>query len=183
MGKKKEFKITKKWLVRQNACKAGLKCFLEFFPKGKCTIREFLKIAEENAVQRKIVDYVYWLIHIIPKNPEPLVLEEYTGGNIFYNGDVHLKGRFECEDYVICKNLRVDGDMYLGGRSLLCAEVVNAQNLNIDKLAEFCAEVVNVQNLDIRGCATLWVQSLRAQSLIIKEDAEIKPRFLSPNWG
>ena len=181
MGKKKEFKITKKWLVAQHACNADLKWLLKYFPKKKCTIPEFLKIVEEKAEHVKIVTYLWWLIHKIPKNPEPLVLEEYSGGNLFYNGDVHIKKGFEYSGNIICKNLRVDGQIDISSSSQLCADVILAKNLNIDVFAKVRVETVNVQNLNISGSATLWVDTIRAERLMINEDAEIKPRFPSSN--
>ena len=181
MEKKKEFKITKKWFVAQHASKEDLKWFLKYFPNGECTIPEFLKIAEENADSKKAVVHYWWLIRRLPKNPEPLVIEEYKRGNIFYNGDVHIKERFrlESERHVICKNLYVDGQIEIGYSSQLFANVITAINLIIDGFARVRAGSVNVQNLNITGCTILWLTSIYAKSLIIDEDAQIRSIYPS----
>lgn len=181
MEQKKEFKITKKWFVAQHPSKAELKWFLKYVPKGKCTIPEFLKIAEENAESRKVVTFLWWLMRRLPKNPEPLVLEEYTRGNIFYNGDVHIKGRFQlqAERHVICKNLDVDGQIEIGYSSQLFADVITAINLIIEGFARVRAEAVNVQNLNITGCTILWLTYIYAERLRIDEDAQIRSIYPS----
>ena len=181
MEKKKEFKITKKWLVAQHTSKAELKWFLKYVPKGKCTIPEFLKIAEENAESREVVTFLWWLMRRLPKNPEPLVLEEYTRGSIFYNGDVHIKGRFrlQAERHVICNNLEVDGQIDIGYSSRLFAGSITALNLNIEGFARVRAMSVNVQNLNITGSTVLWLSTFRAEWLRIDEDAQIRSIYPS----
>ena len=114
-----KIEITKDFLVEEYPLPRVLKAFDKRFPSGVATIPRFLKFCEE----LNLFPLAQSLIRKLPKNPEPLVLEEYAGGNIFYNGDINIKKGFECSGSIICRKLKVDGDIVIGERFWVYANV------------------------------------------------------------
>lgn len=99
-------RVTESWLIEHEVWGYARKLFSEHFKSGLATVSELCKFCEEFSLTSLFCD----LRQYIYDNPEPLVLDEYAGGNIFYNGDVHIKKGFECSGDIICGNLKVDGE-------------------------------------------------------------------------
>ena len=114
-----ELKVTRGFVVEEYPLPRVLKAFDTHFPNGVATVPEFLKFCEE----LNLFSLAQSIIRNTPKNPEPLVLDEYQGGNLFYNGDIHIKKGFECSGGIICRKLKVDGDIVIGERFWVYANV------------------------------------------------------------
>ena len=114
-----KIEITKDFLVESSFSEKALKEFDTHFPKGSATVPEFLKKCEE----LDLFNLAQSIISKLPQNPEPLVLDEYSGGNIFYNGDIYIKKGVECSGGIICRKLKVDGDIVIGERFWVYANV------------------------------------------------------------
>lgn len=114
-----KIEITKDFLVEEYPLPRVLTAFDKRFPSGVATIPRFLKFCEE----LNLFSLAQSIIRNTPKNPEPLVLEEYSGGNLFYDGDIHIKKGFECSGAIICRKLTVNGDIIIGERFCVYANV------------------------------------------------------------
>lgn len=114
-----KIEITKDFLVKEYPLPRVLKAFDKRFPSGVATIPRFLKFCEE----LNLFALAQSIIRNTPKNPEPLVLDEYPGGSIFYNGDINIKKGFECSGNIICKNLIVDGVLVIGKTHWIWANI------------------------------------------------------------
>lgn len=101
-----EFIVTKDFLVESALSDEATQEVYMHFPNGAATVPEFLKKCEE----LDLYNLAFGVIPLLPQNPEPLVLDEYAGGNLFYNGDVHIKKGVECSGHIVCKKLIVDGE-------------------------------------------------------------------------
>ena len=132
-----EFRVTEEWLIKCGVSLHHFELFVEHFQNGSATVSEFLKFCEE----RKLLSLVQSTILKIPKNPEPLVLDEYLGGDIYYNGDVHVKKGFECSGNILCEKLKVDEKLVVGGDCYVSAYVI-AKIVYVLKNASISGKVI-----------------------------------------
>lgn len=100
-------RVTESWLIEHEVWGYARKLFSEHFKSGLATVSELCKFCEEFSLTSLFCD----LKHYMYDNPEPLVLDEYSGGNIFYNGEVRIKKGFECSGNIVCNKLTVDGEI------------------------------------------------------------------------
>lgn len=98
--------MTESWLIEHEVWGHERKVFSERFKGGLATVSELCKFCEEFSLTSLFCD----LRQCMYSNPEPLVLDEYSGGNIFYNGEVHIKKGFECTSIIVCQKLIVNGE-------------------------------------------------------------------------
>lgn len=70
------------------------------FPNGAATIPEFLKKCEE----LDLYNLAFGVIPLLPQNPEPLVLDEYAGGNLFTMVTCILKRGLNVRVILFAKN-------------------------------------------------------------------------------
>ena len=138
----KEFKVTKDFLIKNRI--GGILDFKKTYPSGAAPASKVLKTFEELG---------YWgcikrLIHKIPQNPEPLFLDEYQGGNIYHNGDVHILDNVRLAEnaYILGKGtIRIDGELILNKEVYICFKKLIAKKiigiddffLQIEKEANF----------------------------------------------
>ena len=162
-----KIEITKDFLVESSFSEKALKEFDTHFPKGSATVPEFLKKCEE----LDLFNLAQSIISKLPQNPEPLVLDEYSGGNIFYNGDIYIKKGVECSDKIICQKLFVDDALVLGGDAEIHGDVdvkilimsgnaeihgdVDVKILNMSEAAEIHGDV-DVKILNMSGGAGIY---------------------------
>lgn len=161
----KEIELTREFLVELGISEKALKEFDKRFPNGSTTFSKILKFCEE-------LDFyclAQSLLYELPENPEPLVLEEYAGGNLFYNGDIHIKKGFECSDKIICQKLFVDGDLTLRGAKI--HGDVDAKTLNMSGDAEIRG-YVDAETLNMSGEAEIH-EGVDAKTLNMSVEAEI----------
>lgn len=129
---KPEIKITRDFLLRVALGKIFIEDFDKVAPTGACDLSELLKTCET----AELFSFAGFLIDWFPENPELLVIEEYDGGNIYYNGDVHIKKGFKCSGNIICKRLTVDGKLVVGGRYYV--QVISVEADEIELIGGFC---------------------------------------------
>ena len=126
--KKQNITVTREVFLQNNEDgEAFIEDFDDLVPKGTCTLSDLLKKCE--TAERFLL--ANFLINWAPKNPEPLVLDEYSGGNIYYNGDVHIKKGFECAGNIICKKLKIDGRLVVGEMCWVRVVSVDAEELEL----------------------------------------------------
>ncbi len=114
-----EIEITRDVLIQNNAIKAEIEAFDKAVPEGKCSLSALFKKCEKF----NLFLLANFLINLAPANPEPLIIEEHPGGNLFYNGEIHIKRGFECSGNIICKNLIVDGVLVIGKTHWIWANI------------------------------------------------------------
>lgn len=124
----KDFRVTEDWLCEYGAGAWELELFRKYVPDGSCSVQAFLKWCENFYFG---LHFGMWLVHL-PQNTEPLVIEEYTGGSICYNGDVHFKKGFTCDGVLLCRRLTVDG-VLTWNKGLVHVLELKAQILNVDR--------------------------------------------------
>ena len=145
-----KIEITKDFLVESSFSEKALKEFDTHFPKGSATVPEFLKKCEE----LDLFNLAQSIISKLPQNPEPLVLDEYSGGNIFYNGKIYIKKGVECSDTIICQKLFVNGDLVLGENAEIYGDV-DAKTLDMSGNAEIYG-YVDAKTVDISEAAEIY---------------------------
>ena len=102
-AKEKQLMITEKWLEKNGARKDELQTFKQHFPNGGEAL-EILKQCEELDYK----DFGEWLVDHLPPIYPPLVLSTFVG-NLFYPGDVHIKGDISTQGLIYIKgSLKVD---------------------------------------------------------------------------
>lgn len=184
-----EFRVTEAWLCECGVGAWSLELFREYVPGGSCSVQDFLKRCEEPEFGYLCSSWVKDL----PENTEPLVLEEYTGGNIHYNGHVHIKKGFTCDSTLACRSLTVDGTLTLGKGVISVNELnvqvfnyacdgvgsfmsfrVNADEININGNSHFHVRDVNARVINIQGSCLFWVNNkINAEEIKLSEWASI----------
>ena len=180
---KQEIELTRDFLVESCIGEKALKDFDKRFQNGLATVSKILKFCEE----LNLYSLAQSLLRKLPKNPSPLILEEYSGGNLFYNGDIHVKKGFECSDKIICQKLFVDGDLVLGENAEIYGDVdvktldmsefaeihgdVDVKTLNMDEYAEIHGDV-DAKTLNMNEYARIH-GDVDTKTLNMSEDAEI----------
>ena len=183
-----KIEITKDFLVEKYPLPRVLKAFDKRFPSGVATIPRFLKFCEE----LDLFSLAQSLIRNTPKNPEPLVLDEYQGGNLFYNGDIHIKKGFECSGGIICRKLKVDGDIVIGERfwvyANVCADGIDLRSAGM-LVGDGSSRRLKLQgkarahghfkatDAELRGSSILNGR-IEAEKIIKGEDARIDREFI-----
>lgn len=181
-----KIEITKDFLVEEYPLPRVLKAFDKRFPSGVATIPRFLKFCEE----LNLFALAQSIIRNTPKNPEPLVLDEYPGGSIFYNGDINIKKGFECSGYIICRNLKVDGDIIIGAGfwvyANVCADGIalrgmlvgdgSSRRLKLQGMARAHGHFKTI-DAELRGSSILNGR-IEALNIIKGEDARIDREFI-----
>ena len=145
-----KIELTRDDLVESDVSEKALKEFDKRFPNGSATSSKILKFCEE----LKLFSLAKSLIRKLPKNPEPLVLAEYSGGNLFYNGKIYIKKGVECSDTIICQKLFVDGDLVLGENAEIYGDV-DAKTLDMSGNAEIYG-YVDAKTVDINEAAEIY---------------------------
>lgn len=164
-----EFRVTESWLREVGASDRELENFRKYGSGGSCSILEFLKLCEKP----ELSFLGYMEVKDLPKNPTPLVLEQYSGGDIFYNGDVHIKKGFDCDGVIACRNLTVDGTLTLD-KGMIGVRKLSVQVFNhtCDMLCRFNAEGVNADEInvsaDIKNSGMFQVLELNARVINIQ---------------
>ena len=161
-----KIELTRELLVELGISEKALKEFDKRFPDGSVTVPEFLKFCEE-------LDFyclAQSLLYELPENPEPLIIEEHPGGNLFYNGDIHIKKGLECSDKIICQKLFVDGDLTLRGEAEIHGDV-DAKTLNMSEYAEIHG-YVDAKTLNMSEYAEIH-EGVDAETLNMSECARI----------
>ena len=161
-----EIELTRDFLVESDVSEKALKEFDKRFPNGSATSSKILKFCEE----LNLFALGKSLIRKLPKNPEPLVLAEYSGGNLFYNGKIYIKKGVECLDTIICQKLFVNGDLVLGENAEIYGDV-DAKTLDMSGNAEIYGDV-DAKTLDMSGNAEIYGY-VDAKTVDISEAAEI----------
>ena len=145
-----EIELTRDFLVESDVSEKALKEFDKRFPNGSATSSKILKFCEE----LNLFALGKSLIRKLPKNPEPLVLAEYSGGNLFYNGKIYIKKGVECSDTIICQKLFVNGDLVLGENAEIYGDV-DAKTLDMSGNAEIYG-YVDAKTVDISEAAEIY---------------------------
>ena len=162
-----KIEITKDFLVESDVSEKALKEFDKRFPNGSATSSKILKFCEE----LNLFSLGKSLIRKLPKNPEPLVLAEYSGGNLFYNGKIYIKKGVECSDTIICQKLFVNGDLVLGENAEIYGDV-DAKTLDMSGNAEIYG-YVDAKTVDISELAVIH-RDVDAKDIDISGLAEIR---------
>lgn len=123
-----EFRVTKDWLYEYGASSWDLELFRKYVPEGDCSVQAFLNWCENSYIG---LHFGMWVNHL-PQNPKPLVLKEYTGGSICYNGDVYIRKGFTCDGSLVSRSLTVDG-VLTWNKGLVHVLELKAQVLNVDR--------------------------------------------------
>ena len=131
MGKH-EFTITRETILHLKKGNLYVETFDELAPNGECALSELLNKCEKNGLS----SFASFLIEWFPRNPELRVIEEYDGGDIFYNGDVHIKKCSKSSGNIICKRLNVDGVLVVGENRYVLADV-DAEKIELMNLCSF----------------------------------------------
>ncbi|PIT18253.1 hypothetical protein BGI33_01480 [Snodgrassella alvi] len=112
--------ITSEWLEANNFGHDYINEFNRRFPSGEADALKVLKKWEELGY----FAFAMWLLDELPSKMEPLVIEEYKGGDIYYPGDVHIKK--ECMltgNIIVNGTLSVDGKLIVKGRRFILGNV------------------------------------------------------------
>ena len=162
-AKKEEFIVTEKWLKENGACKDGLQAFKQHFPNGGEAL-EVLKRCGE-------LDYRYsgeWLVDHLPPTYPPLELNNLIG-NLYYPGDVHIKGDLSTQYSLYSKgSLKVDGKLTVNGDGKVYSSTGD----------------VNANVIDIRGKASIFLamQALvKANSITMSDFSIIGADIIADN--
>lgn len=125
--KKQIITVTRELLLQNEEGKAYINIFDRLVAKDECLLSELLKKCE-TAEQFLFANF---LTKWAGRNPEPLVIEAYAGGNIFYNGDVHIKKMLESSGNIICKKLKVDGRFVVGRNRYVWVDFAEAEEIDL----------------------------------------------------
>jgi len=150
-AKEKQFIVTEEWLEKNGARKDELQAFKKDFPNGGEAL-EILKRCGE-------LDYRYfggWLVDHLPPIYPPLVLNTFVG-NLFYPGDVHIKGDLSIQELIYIKgSLKVDGKLTFN-------------KYGVARSGKGC---VNADEIDLSGYAQIYSDT-KANSIIMSDYAVI----------
>ncbi|KES10689.1 Integral membrane protein CcmA involved in cell shape determination [Snodgrassella alvi SCGC AB-598-O02] len=167
-AKEKQFIITEKWLEEMRACKAGLQAFKQHFPNGGEALEVLKRCGELD-----YTDFGIWLVEYLPPIYPPLVLNTFVG-NLFYPGDVHIKGDISTEELIYIKgNLKVDGKLTVNKYGVVYSEkyCVNAGEIDISEYARISSNT-KANSISMRGFATI-VGEVTADNINLSGNAEI----------
>ena len=150
-AKKEEFIVTEKWLKERKACKDGLQAFKQHFPNGG----EALEVLKR-CVELNYSGFARWLVDHLPPTYPPLEFNTFVG-NLFYPGDVHIKGDLSIQELIYIKgSLKVDGKLTFN-------------KYGVARSAKGC---VNADEIYISGEASIYAQ-VKANSIIMSDYAVI----------
>ena len=162
----KEHKLTREFLVESALSEKALKEFDTHFQSGTATIQTILRKCEE----LNLFTLPFNLIVCLPKNPEPLILDEYPGGNLYYNGDIHIKKGFECSGNIVCKKLIVNGEFKISEDYHAHADI-EAKSVSMNKNA-YIGGAVYTETLLMDDNASIHY-TVKAKNLIMYKNALI----------
>lgn len=175
MIKEQDFEVNSIWLIENHFSSSHWSIF-DDITRGRCKISKLLQMCEE----KNLCSFAERLIEKLPINPEPLVLTEYTGGNIFYNGDVFIQKDFECSGNIVCKNLIVNGEITIGKCFRICANVTS-EKLSVKDCGYIKGDQIRVIALDMQDCGRVD-SNVRAQffsmSQFTRTQGRIETRLL-----
>jgi cytoskeletal protein CcmA (bactofilin family) len=129
--------ITSEWLEANNFGHDYINEFNRHFPSGEADALKVLKKWEELGY----FCFARWLLDEPLPKMEPLVIEEYKCGDIYYPGDVHIKK--ECMltgNIIVNGTLSVDGKLILRERRYILGNV-NSKRVIITNDANICGDV------------------------------------------
>ena len=165
-AKEKQFIITEKWLEEMKAYEDDIQAFKKDFPNGGEAL-EVLKRCEE-------LDYRYfgeWLVDHLPPIYPPLEFNTFVG-NLFYPGDVHIKGDVFTQRFIYIKgSLKVDGKLTVNKQQSILAAFVNADEIDISGEADIHARI-NANSI-IMSDYVLIIGDTVANSISLRDSAEI----------
>ena len=156
-AKKEEFIVTQEWLEEMKACKDGLQAFKKHFPNGGEAL-EVLKRCEELGYEElDYIDFGEWLVSHLPTIYPPLVLNTFVG-NLFYPGDVHIKGDISTQAYLYSKgSLKVDGKLTVNEDGSIYSDkgCINADEIDISRYARIRRAQIKANRISLRDYARL----------------------------
>ena len=153
-AKEKQFIVTEKWLAEMKACEDGLRAFKHHFPNGGEALEVLKRCGELD-----YTEFGKWLIDSLPLTYPPLVLNTLIG-NLFYPGDVHIKGDVSTQEVICIKgNLKVDGKLTVNkyGKVYSSKGCVNADEIDISGYAQIYSDtkansIIMSDYAGIHGC-------------------------------
>lgn len=122
-----EIKVTRDSLLKDVEGKSYIAIFDKLVAKKECILSELLKKCEKT----EQFLFANFLIKWAPVNTETLVIDVYEGGNVYYNGDVHIKKMLESSGNIICKKLKVDGRFVVGRNRWVWVDFVDAEEIDL----------------------------------------------------
>ena len=157
-AKEEEFIVTEKWLAEMKACEDGLRAFKKHFPNGGEAL-EVLKRCEELGYEElDYIDFGEWLVSHLPTIYPPLVLNTFVG-NLFYPGDVHIKGDISTQAYLYSKgSLKVDGKLTVNedGSIYSYKGCINADEIDISRYAHIRRAQIKANRISLRDSAHIF---------------------------
>ena len=153
-AKEEGFIITRKWLEEIGACKDGLQAFKQHFPNGGEALEVLKRCGELGYEELDYRDFGEWLVDCLPPTYPPLELNNLIG-NLFYPGDVHIKGDVSTQELIYIKgSLNVDGKLTANRKGRVFAYFVNADKIDISGGTRICAEI-KANSISLRDYARL----------------------------
>ena len=150
-AKEEEFIVTQEWIEKVGAYKDGFQAFKQHFPNGGEAL-EVLKRCEE----LNYSGFSRWLVDHLPPTYPPLEFNTFVG-NLFYPGDVHIKGDLSIQELIYIKgSLKVDGKLTFN-------------KYGVARSGKGC---VNADEIDLSGYAQIYSDT-KANSIIMSDYAVI----------
>ena len=183
-AKKEEFIVTE-WLEEIGACKDGLQAFKQHFPNGGEALEVLKRCGELGYEELDYRDFGEWLVDCLPPTYPPLELNNLIG-NLFYPGDVHIKGDVSTQELIYIKgSLKVDGKLTVNENCEVYADFVNADEIDISGDTYICARI-KANSIIMSDCALISGDTV-ANSISLRDSANIsgntKAKVININIG
>ena len=167
-AKEEEFIVTEKWLEEMKACEDGLQAFKQHFPNGGEALEVLKRCGELN-----YMDFGEWLVDHLPPIYPPLVLSTFVG-NLFYPGDVHIKGDISTQGLIYIRgSLKVDRKLTVKKYGIVYSykNCVNADEIDISEYARISSNT-KANSISMSNCAFITRDTV-ANSISLRDSAEI----------
>ena len=167
-AKKEEFIVTQEWIEEMKACEDGLRAFKKHFPNGGEALEVLKRCGELN-----YSGFSRWLVNHLPPTYPPLEFNTFVG-NLFYPGDVHIKGDLSIQELIYIKgSLKVDGKLTFNkyGVARSGKGCVNADEIDLSEYARISSNT-KANSISMSNCAFISRDTV-ANSISLRDSAEI----------